>query len=251
MNPEKIQIVILAAGKGKRMMSDEPKALTPFKGKPFLMHILDTIKNLNLPLPPVIVVGHKKERVFEVLGDAHNYAHQTEQLGTGHAVNSAHQNLHTDHEHILVISTDQPLISKETLENLIQTHLSQSATITIATVVLPDFEEWRKGLLNFGRIIRDKNNNLDKIVEAKDATDKEKEIKEVNPAIYLFKSDWLWQNIESLKNENAQGEYYLTDLIHIAKEQGEKVCAVPVTNILEALQPNTKEELEVLESLTV
>jgi len=249
---DKIQIVILAGGKGKRMMSDEPKALALLQGRPFLSHILKTVEFLNLTLKPIIVVGHKKERIFEELGENHNYAHQEEQLGTGHAVHAAKEKIsENNNENILVISTDQPLISKETIENLMEKHLDTNATITLATVILPDFEEWRKGIINFGRIVRDTKNKIDKIIEYKDANEEEKKILEVNPAIYIFKSQWLWKNIENLKNENSQNEYYLTDLLHIAKEQGELIETVPVSNILEALQPNTKEELEVLETLVV
>jgi bifunctional UDP-N-acetylglucosamine pyrophosphorylase/glucosamine-1-phosphate N-acetyltransferase len=246
---EKIQILILAAGKGKRMESDDPKALAMLRGKPFLKHILDTLENIHLPIKPVIVIGHKKERVKEIIGEHHKYAVQNEQLGTGHAVVSSKEVLNPNYKTLLVLSTDQPLVSKETIENIIQTHEKENSTITIGTLILPDFLDWRAGLINFGRIVRDQNNQVEKIVEYKDADEEERKITEVNPALYAFDADWLWKNIDSLQNKNAQGEYYLTDLIHLAFEQGKKVTGVPISNILEGMQPNTKQELETLEKL--
>lgn len=245
------QIIILAAGKGVRMKSDEPKALVKFKNKPLIKHILDTVSALHLPIKPIIVIGHKKERIKEVLGNDFLYAEQKEQLGTGHAVASARKSVHPKHKIILVLSSDQPLISKETIERLLKKHNEKKPTITMATVTMPDFEQWRSGLRHFGRIIREENGQVAGIIEFKDATEKEKLIKELNSAVYAFDSDWLWKNIGSIKNENAQGEFYLTDLIKIARNQNKKIEAVSVANILEGLQPNSKEELEILEKLVI
>lgn len=247
----KVRIIILAAGKGKRMQSEEPKALTMFKNKPFLLHILDTIKQLDPTIKPIIVVGHKKERIKEVLGEDHIYAEQYEQLGTGHAVLSAKKAIKTPDETVLVISADQPLISKETIGRIIQKHFEKSPTITLATATVPDFEDWRTGLYYFGRIIRGNNGQIEKMVELRNANDAEKKITELNAAVYAFDANWLWKNIEKLNTKNTIGEYLLTDLIHVAFSQNKKIEAVPVANIIEALQPNSKAELEILEKLVV
>ena len=245
----KIQVIILAAGRGKRMKSDEPKALSLLKGKPLLQHILETLKKLDPEIKPVIVVGHKKERVKEVLGEEYTYAEQHEQLGTGHAVGSAKSAIKTPHDIVIVLATDQPLVSKETLKQIVSTHTEKNPTITMATVIIPDFEDWRIGLNHFGRIIRNENGKIKKIVEFKDTTEEEKEIKELNPALYAFDAKWLWENIDKIKNENVQGEYYLTDLIKMAFDQNKNIELVQTSNILEALQPNSQEELELLEKL--
>lgn len=250
-NTEKIKIIILAAGKGTRMKSEEPKALAKLKGKPFLLHILDTIKKLDENIKPIIVVGYKKEQIKEVLGENYDYAEQKEQLGTGHAVMSAREVANaTPHETVLILSTDQPIISKETLKNIMDTHLETQATLTLGTAVVPDYEDWRIALYShFGRVIRDVNGKVKKLVEFKNTTDEEKKIKEVNPAIYMFDSAWLWNNIDKIEMNPVRNEYLFTDIINIAFSQNKNIEAVPIVNLLEALQPNSKEELEILEKL--
>jgi len=250
-NDPKIRIVVLAGGKGKRMKSDTPKALALFKGKPFLKHILDTIKELDKSIKPIIVVGHKKEDIQQAFGDEHIYAEQSEQLGTGHAVMSAKSAIDSPHEIVIVVATDQPLISKETLESIIKKHVEKKPTVTIGTVTVPDFQDWRMGVHEFGRIIRGNDGAIKRIVEFKDATDEERKLKELNPALYAFDANWLWENIDKLKKENVQGEYYLTDMIQMAFDQNKKIETVPLVNMVEALQPNSKEELEMLEKLIV
>lgn len=245
------QIIILAGGKGVRMKSDNPKALTIFKNKTFIQHILDTVSTLSLSIKPIIVVCYKKEQIIEKLGNEYIYADQGEPLGTGHAVATAKKNTDPRSTVVLVLSSDQPLVSKTTIERLLLKHNEKNPTITMATVVVPDFEEWRSSMRHFGRIIRKEDGTVEEIVEFKDATEKEKMVKELNPALYVFDSSWLWSNIDLIKNDNKQKEYYLTDLIKMAREQNKKIEAVPVANILEGLQPNSKEELELLEKFAL
>ncbi len=231
-------------------MAEDLRDLRPRRGDPHLLLALGALPQQGLPAD--LQAG--RPRLGQHGGQPHRHHRRPAPADrggppTGHAVLSAKDKMHEEHETIMVLSTDQPHISKETILNLLKTHLEKKSTITIATVMLPDFEDWREGIKNLGRIVRDKNGKVSKIVEYKDATDKEKEITEINPAVYVFEQNWLWENINKIKNENTQKEYYLTDLLHLAHQQGKKIEAVPVSNILEGLQPNSKEELEILEGL--
>ncbi|MCM2339466.1 MAG: NTP transferase domain-containing protein [Burkholderiales bacterium] len=247
MKKDNFEILILAAGKGKRMQSDLPKVLIEFKKKPMIKHILSSIEKA-FHKKPIAIIGHGRELVKSELKDSCFYAIQEEQLGTGHAVFSA-KNMCEKADHVVVLSGDQPLISPKTIKNLMEKHLTSKSKITFTTTELPDFKEWRKSFSNFGRILR-KNNEVIGIRENKDASDKEKEIKEVNAGCYAFDAKWLWQNLEKIKNNNAQNEYYLTDLFKIASKNEDIIETIKI-DPHEALGANSKEELEILEKIAV
>jgi len=240
----KIKILILAAGKGKRMQSELPKALSPLKGRHMIGHVLESIKKISGE-KPIAIVGHKAELVQSELGESCCYALQEEQLGTGHAVSCAKGHCE-EADDILVLSSDQPLISAETIKKLIEKHIESKAVITFTTTILPDFDDWRNSFISFGRILRE-NGEVKKIVEFRDATEEQRKITEVNAGCYIFNAKWLWQNLDKIKNENAQNEYYLTDLFKIAGDDGDKIETVTIEPH-EALGANTKEELERLEN---
>ncbi len=236
------KIVILAAGKGNRMQSENPKVLAELAGKHLIRHLLEEVEKVSNE-KPVMVVGYKAELVKKELGDACVYVEQKEQLGTGHAVLSA-QEASAGAKNILVLQGDMPFISSKTIENLLERHFYSTARITVATVALPGFNDWREAFTSFGRIIRKNGKIL--IREYKDATPGEREIKEVNAGAYVFDAEWLWPNLRKIKNENAQKEYYLTDLLRMASEQKANIKTVQI-DPREALGANTKAELEILE----
>jgi len=243
----KIKIVILAAGKGKRMESNLPKVLSPLKGKHMIRHLIETISKAH-DEKPYVVVGHQGELVQSELGDLCFYVLQKEQLGTGHAVSCTKGDCE-DAEDIIIFYGDQPFIEVKTIKNLIEKHLESGAKITFTTAILSDFLDWRKAFMGFGRIIR-KNEKVVGIREYKDATEEEKNIKEVNAGCSIFNAKWLWKNLDKIKNENVQKEYYLTDLFRIASENGDKVETIEIEP-REALGANTKEELEILEKFII
>lgn len=265
---DKIKIIILAAGYGKRMKSELPKVLTPLNGRPLISYVLDAVKESEIDDRPVVVVGQQRELVINTLGDACAYAVQEEQLGTGHAVMSAQKILENSANHIVVLYGDHPRITAKTIKTLVERHLNSKSTLTMATVSLPDFRDWRENFLGFGRVVRDKNEKISKIVENKDATEEEKKILEVNPSYFCFDASWLWKNLKNLKTENAQKEYYLTDLVKIAMQEkinpirsregsqrtstsnGIKIESINI-EAKEALGVNSKEELAILEKINI
>lgn len=239
------QIVILAAGKGTRMGGDLAKVLSPLGGKTMIEVLFDHLEPLHIK--PIVVVGYQSQAVIDLLGDRATYAVQSEQLGTGHAVKQAHRVSRTA-ETIIVLYGDQPLVTAETVLNLIEAHSNNPGPLTLGTIKARDFEGWRNAFEKYGRIVRDDNEKVIKIVEYKDATDDEKLISEVNPAYFVFDAGWLWSNLEKLQNNNVQSEYYLTDLVGLAFKQNHEVIAIPITEH-EGVGANTPEQLQTLEKL--
>ncbi len=244
MQNNKIKIVILAGGIGKRMQSDLPKVLAPLRGSHMIGHVLDSVGKISNE-KPLVIIGHKGDLIKKELGETCCYALQPEALGTGHAVSCAKEDC-LDAENIVVLSGDQPFITGETIKNLIDKHLESNAKITFTTTIVGDFLDWRNAFIAFGRILR-KDGKVNGIREFRDANEEERKITEVNAGCYIFNAKWLWENLEKVKNQNAQNEYYLTDLLHIAAKNNEKIETITIEPH-EALGANTKEELQILEN---
>lgn len=248
---DKIRIVILAAGEGIRMKSDLPKVLMKVGEQPMIERLLSSVLKSRVDSRPVIVVGYKKEEVIDRLSNKYDYVIQEEQLGTGHAVIMAEKILKGKTDHVMVLYGDHPLISPETVRNLAERHLESKAKITMATAELPDFDDWRNFFYkSFSRIVRDESGRIIKDVQFRDASAEEKKIKEINPCYFIFEAKWLWEKLKTLNRNNAQNQYYLTDLVARAIEEGAKIESVKI-DAREALAANTREELDLLEKFIV
>jgi bifunctional UDP-N-acetylglucosamine pyrophosphorylase/glucosamine-1-phosphate N-acetyltransferase len=236
-----LEVIILAAGLGTRMKSATVKVLHRAAGRPIIDYVVDLASQIS-DKPPIVVVGYQREVVQKWLGDRARYAVQEEQLGTGHAVLQAAQVLgKAGGRKILILSGDVPLTRAETLQHLIEEHERSGSALTLLTMRLAD-------PAMYGRIVRDSKGAVTRIVEAKDATQEEKKIDEVNAGIYLFDGDQLFDNLRRLSSHNAQGEYYLTDVLGMLRKSGKRVGAVIVDDPVEALGVNSRAELATVES---
>jgi bifunctional UDP-N-acetylglucosamine pyrophosphorylase/glucosamine-1-phosphate N-acetyltransferase len=231
----KVDIVILAAGMGKRMKSKLPKVLHPILGKPMVVYIFQAVKEL-VNQAPVVVVGNQAKLVKETLGDQARYALQEPQLGTAHAVQCAREVMKDSQSDIvLVANSDFPLIRRETYQALIETHLREGNALTISTVTADDPR-------GFGRILRDVDGKIVRIVEDKAATPDQKEIRELNSNPYCFDAKWLWASLDKVQKSDV-GEYYLTDLVEIAYKEGLKIGSIEIVDRAEAIGINTRVHL--------
>lgn len=234
-----MNIVVLAAGMGKRMHSRLPKVLQPLAGRAMLDYVLDAAASFSQK-PAVVVVGHCAEQIKARYKDRTDvaFAMQMPPQGTGHAVMMAYDQLDQTESHTLVCLGDVPLLSKQTIAEMAA--MSQNHELVLLTVMLDD----PKG---YGRIVRDEKNRICAIVEEKDATDAEKKIREVNTGIMLLPTAKLKGWLDSLTNQNAQGEYYLTDVIGLAAGQGVDIAAVQPACAYEVEGVNSKPQLARLE----
>lgn len=241
------QIVILAAGKGTRMgQSNVPKVLVMLKQKPLILYLLHELEKITQLAKPVVVVGYGADKVKGVLGDSYTYAHQDKQLGTAHALLAAKPKIKADN--ILVLYGDMPFIKAESLRELIKMHLHGGANISMFTAQVPDFNGKFSSFDSFGRIVRDPLHDIAVIVEAGDAVPAQRRIKEINPAIYMFKTSWLWEHLKNIDNNNAQQEYYLTDIVELAVAHGEKVRSLLIP-IEEVVGINSPQDFQRAESM--
>lgn len=227
-----IYAVILAAGQGTRMKSKLYKVLHPVCGKPMVEHVIDHIGMLDVQ-KTVTVVGHGAELVKEMLGEKSEYVLQAEQLGTAHAVLQAKPILSELEGTTLVVCGDTPLIRPETMQALFEHHEKQQAKATILTAVA-------ENPTGYGRILRDAQGQVSQIVEQKDATSEQQLVKEINTGTYCFDNQALFAALEQVNNDNAQGEYYLPDVIEILQKQGEIVSAYVTDNFDETLGVNDR-----------
>lgn len=233
-----ISVIILAAGEGKRMKSQKSKLSFPLCEKPLVKWVVDETKKLT-STAPVVVVGHKAEEVQELLGESVRYAFQNERKGTGHAVMQAVPQLCG--KYTIILCGDAPLVRGESLKAALDTHINGGNAATIITAVI----ENPKG---YGRIVKDDTGVL-YIVEDKDSSEEELLIKEVNSGMYCFDTDRLIDALPKINNNNAQGEYYFTDVIGILKNEGFKVGSYTLCDTDEILGVNDRVQLEAVSKI--
>jgi bifunctional UDP-N-acetylglucosamine pyrophosphorylase/glucosamine-1-phosphate N-acetyltransferase len=232
--------LVLAAGQGKRIKSDLPKVLHKVCGKEMLKHVIDSIRKSGIDDIDV-VIGRGAELVKErTLDKKVSYSLQAEQLGTGHAVKCAQEFLRNKKGVVAIFTGDTPLIKQSTIERLISDHIGNKNAATILTATVDD-------PTGYGRIVR-ANNEVLKIVEHKDCNEEELKITEMNSAIYCFDIELLVDALNKIKNNNNQGEYYLTDVIGILKSEGNRVGAV-LTDYEETIGINSRVQLAEAEEI--
>ncbi len=235
-------VIILAAGKGTRMKSSLAKALQPFSGQPLLAHVLKAVNPIK-PLRTIVVVGYQSEAVKSRFGgEPVEFAEQTEQLGTGHAVMQAEQALGDFSGAVLILCADMPLIKTQTLRKLLERHEQTQAQCTLLVLKTPEVRD-------FGRVFQDGEGNVSKIVEAKDCSPEEKTVDEYNAGVYCFDKESLFNALREVGCDNEQREYYLTDTIGYLADRQNRVQSIITRDSEEILGVNTEGDLQRAEQI--
>ena len=233
--------VILAAGKGTRMKSKLPKVLHKVGGHPMLEHVMDAAEAAGCR-DNVVVIGHGAELVRELVGDRARIALQAEQLGTGHAVLQAADTLKDFTGTVMILCGDTPLLEADELEKFYAEHVKSGAAATVMSALMDD-------PFGYGRILRDANGDVAGIVEQKDASEEQKQIKEINTGNYCVEAPLLFEVLRTLGNDNAQGEYYLTDVLAKLRAMGKKVGGVITADSEMIMGVNSRRQLAEAESV--
>lgn len=233
--------IVLAAGAGTRMKSDKPKVAHEVLGKPLVGWVLDAAEAAGIDRV-VTVVGHKREQVIPLVEDRAEVVVQEQQLGTAHAVLSCADALAGFEGSLLVLSGDCPLITASTMKALIDMREANDAAVVVLTMNVPD-------PTGYGRIIRDEDGAVARIVEQKDATPEEAAVTECNSGFYCFDAKALFDALSQVGSDNAQGEFYLTDVLEISRNAGRAVLALPAKDPNECLGINTREQLAAVEEI--
>lgn len=233
--------VILAAGKGTRMKSDLPKVLHKVGGKPMVEHVLQAAAAAGAD-KKVVIIGHGAEAVREYIGAGAEFAVQEPQLGTGHAVMQAETALKNFQGTALILCGDTPLLDGAELRKFVLAHQQSGAAASVMTALLDD-------PTGYGRILRDAEGNVAGIVEQKDATEEQKRIKEINTGIYCLECPELFAVLKTLSNDNAQGEYYLTDVLGKLREAGKKVAGTVIEDGAMIMGVNSRRQLAEAEAV--
>ncbi|MFA5945562.1 MAG: NTP transferase domain-containing protein [Patescibacteria group bacterium] len=242
------KVVILAAGQGKRMGAVVPKPLVPIAGKAMISHLLERVRASGLDQKPVVIVSVDGRADFEAeLGNSVEYAVQVKQNGTGDALKAA-EDACQDAARIIVLYGDHPFISAPVIAKLGELSRLNPTALVMLTATVPSFEGDYSVFKSWSRVLR---NTAGKIIgdrQVKDASAEELEIREVNPCIFVFPAPWVWEHLAQLKNNNAAGEYYLTDLVSMAMKEGKEIVSETV-DALEVTGINTPEELQKVEAI--
>ena len=236
----KIFGIVLAAGKGTRMQSEEPKCAHYIIDKTMVEYVVDSLTGARIQ-DIITVVGYRKEVIENILAGRSRFAYQEKQLGTAHAVLSAEPYLKNEEGLTLIAIGDMPLISKDTYSSLIGAHTQSGADLTVLTTEHPN-------PYGYGRIIRDEEDEITEIVEEKDCDEIQKNIVEINSSIYVADNQKLFKYLHKIKTNNRQGEYYLTDIVKVFRENGLKVRAHKITNYQELSGVNDKVQLMKMEN---